>query len=1131
MPGMGPDYDYDAKGDVMMAMPQPIFEYEDKVAEQCGATGEVEAAVARSVRSTIEPRVLEHVATYILQKKVSSVTDDRLIAEMRRKVGTMMNDRVPDVTQLFVPELKMDLRKRMKLRYKFLLSNLTPEMLKIDLTRLVDLTDRGAKADDLALHDPMVERATRCHSSSPSRNGRTSNNREGLISLEPPMTVVAAGGSTMTCHEKVYLDLQIVTGVGTQKLENIECLVLEAPEEGLLIRTTLQSIGVDLDDIFKQLAQQHIEEAEAQADAIPTDHVEVLGADDGEEITPLLHTLVDDAIGAGFDATLADDVRELVVSYSDIFRLRIGRDEPADVQPLDVRLVADAQPYRSGVRRCPEAQLQFLGNYVRELEAAGLVERNNNSRWSCPALPVAKQDTSEFRITIDYRPANNLTVSLAGAASNLSVVVESVLGAYGFGTFDFHKSFWQMPLHPRCQEMFSFVTEDGVFTPTMVPQGASDSAVHFQAQMNDVLKDNLFHSVLVSIDDVLLYATTPGAFLENLSKFFSILRQRNLKLNAKKGKLFARRVKWCGKVPLSSNSFAPSTDLMIDFARTVVPLQEKLEHVMRERGRRKSQLSGAKLSWPDADKLAFQQTLEMVEPSSKLIFPDKGATVCLFSDASLTGYSIVITQVPELLYRRKGRYPIVKACDDLDYMLEREKGFHINCDHSTLIQLFSPDREVKQHVKAQTLSERRPLQDESFTWPTQAQVVEAQKKYRSDAPVDATTVDGATEVGGKLGVPRKAKSLAKRLFVIAHCGSQGHRGVHVMVELLDRHFALDNTSQSVVRFINDCLLFKHVKGGTIIQRDWTVVRTVAARNACMHMDYLYLADSQTAVEALLDWHKRFGIPEMWIFDNGTHFKFQVMEALADRFGVTHSSVPVYFPWINGTVERLNRAILQVLRVMLLENHLDTQNWVHLLPLVQANLNHSPALSLGNCAPVELFTGLPTPSSLDVVVIPGEQLPRSLPLDRDNMKAAIEDFRRSLHGLHRVVRDRREQRRTAAMARSSGAVCNFSEGDYLLWSRVGQRLRGNKLLTEAFYHGDLDVTAEIREHVSLQGIVLEERDAVDHRHNAASGELELLVAWRGLQDIENFWEPARSIKHDVPALEAKYAQDNDVTELM
>ncbi|KAG3105657.1 hypothetical protein PI124_g13585 [Phytophthora idaei] len=117
----------------------------------------------------------------------------------------------------------------------------------------------------------------------------------------------------------------------------------------------------------------------------------------------------------------------------------------------------------------------------------------------------------------------------------------------------------------------------------------------------------------------------------------------------------------------------------------------------------------------------------MIERSCKLGFPDKGATVCMLSDASLLGYALVLTQVRnwqdgvpveeqqrELLISRSGLfknaqhngpivekegYPIVKACGDLDYMFIREKGFQIYCDRSNLIQLFTPDQEVKPHVK------------------------------------------------------------------------------------------------------------------------------------------------------------------------------------------------------------------------------------------------------------------------------------------------------------------------------------------------------------------------------------------------------------------------------------------------
>ncbi|KAE9334368.1 hypothetical protein PF008_g14001 [Phytophthora fragariae] len=72
-------------------------------------TGEVQAAVTRSIRLTLEPRVFEHVSYYILKQDAASVSDDMLVAEMKREVGTMVNDRLPDITQFFGRELQIDL--------------------------------------------------------------------------------------------------------------------------------------------------------------------------------------------------------------------------------------------------------------------------------------------------------------------------------------------------------------------------------------------------------------------------------------------------------------------------------------------------------------------------------------------------------------------------------------------------------------------------------------------------------------------------------------------------------------------------------------------------------------------------------------------------------------------------------------------------------------------------------------------------------------------------------------------------------------------------------------------------------------------------------------------------------------
>lgn len=51
---------------------------------------------------------------------------------------------------------------------------------------------------------------------------------------------------------------------------------------------------------------------------------------------------MDDAVTAGFEEESVEDLRQSVLEYKDVFRLRLGRDDPADVEPLKVRLVDNA---------------------------------------------------------------------------------------------------------------------------------------------------------------------------------------------------------------------------------------------------------------------------------------------------------------------------------------------------------------------------------------------------------------------------------------------------------------------------------------------------------------------------------------------------------------------------------------------------------------------------------------------------------------------------------------------------------------------------------------------------------------------------------------------------------------------
>ncbi|GMF30981.1 unnamed protein product [Phytophthora fragariaefolia] len=188
-------------------------------------------------------------------------------------------------------------------------------------------------------------------------------------------------------------------------------------------------------------------------------------------------------------------------------------------------------------------------DYTKQLVQFGFVRRNDAARWACAAVPARKTGTVDsFRITNDYRPVNKLTIPIAGVMLNLDAMLEQVAGSSCFAKFDLMKGFWQMPLHPDSQEVLSFMTEDSVFTPLRVPQGAMDSSVHFQNQLQAVFRELLGHHCLIWIDDIIIYAESAVAFVAALRRFFELLHTHRLRLNVKKSIIYCKEGMWCGRL-------------------------------------------------------------------------------------------------------------------------------------------------------------------------------------------------------------------------------------------------------------------------------------------------------------------------------------------------------------------------------------------------------------------------------------------------------------------------------------------------------------------------------------------------------------------------------------------------------
>ena len=130
----------------------------------------------------------------------------------------------------------------------------------------------------------------------------------------------------------------------------------------------------------------------------------------------------------------------------------------------------------------------------------------------------------------------------------------------------------------------------------------------------------------------------------------------------------------------------------------------------------------------------------------------------------------------------------------------------------------------------------------------------------------------------------------------------------------------------------------------------------AAPGESLHMDYVALFEGEgllvlkdgfsgfvmlwkaqaynaaTTEEAVVEWSALFGVPQLLVTDGGSHFVNQLVEALVTRFrSVHHIILTPYAPWANGVIERVNREILLLWKVLLGETFLEEANWRTLRP--------------------------------------------------------------------------------------------------------------------------------------------------------------------------------------------------------
>ena len=991
---------------------------------------------------------------------------------------------------------------------------------------------------------------------------------------------------------------------------------------------------------------------------------------------------------------LNDDGRQIlkstVMEFKDIFRVKLGKDPPVDVEPMNIEFEGVTRPIKVRQRTYSPEQLSFLKTKVQELIDAGYIARNNASKWACALLVVPKPGKEGFRFTVDLRPVNAQTKKTVWPMPHADPMLAKLTGSKVWFNLDFLHGYWQFPLAENSRECQSFHTPFGVYTPNRVLHGATNAVAYFQSSM-EALFGHL--DLLIYLDDLLGFSTDTQSLMVKLRSVFEVCQDRGLKLNPTKCQLITNEVQFCGRIinkegvkfhprqyAALTNMSAPTTvgalmelvhganwmrTAIPNFSQLIAPLHDLLEtNYSNHRTRKKTRLTNRPISaWGDEHQAAFSTLIKAIKEQATLATVDRKQRLCLFTDASEPYWSGVLTQVSLLDFEsgkppqdwehypvgfvsgsfrgsssrwtmpEKESYAIVASTIRLSHNLVACGEFSLFTDHKNLLYMLSPSRfnaNVARHVvnKVQRWALRlaefnftiEHIPGESNVWadiltrwaaadydksparrlsaikvplltedkpelPSIEVIVESQKKHPPPANEGFILSNDNPPVwrnlNGKIYIPKEDQDMQLRIAVSAHCGLGGHRGCTTTHDILKEKVYWEGMEEDIKAFVQGCLVCLLSSSGEKVRRPLGSQIHAEKVGELLHFDYLYIgessnnkqyililkddfsgycflracekADAETTAEVLMEYFTTFVPVLSWFSDQGTHFKNEVIEILANSLGVKHNFSTPYVPWSNGTVESVCKQALRVMRAFSAEFKIPEANWPTTVPAIQSIINNTPARRLGNRAPITVHTGMKSGNPLNLALSSiNYNSTASVESARVIQNLKMDEFQKSLDDMHKQVQVTLSANRKSAIerhnARTGIYACNPNVGDYVVVARtkgprtkmsanwVGPR-RIVQILSDFIVRVEHLLTEETEDvHVSrirlyadsLVGTEVQMKQIADFTDRVwyavekikdlreVQGEFEVLVSWKGLSTSGDSWEPLNIMYEDVPS---------------
>ncbi|GJY99733.1 putative reverse transcriptase domain-containing protein [Tanacetum coccineum] len=161
-----------------------------------------------------------------------------------------------------------------------------------------------------------------------------------------------------------------------------------------------------------------------------------------------------------------------------------GLPPPRQVE-FQIDLVPRAAPVARAPYRLAPSEMRELSEQLRELLEKGFI-RPSSSPWGAPVLFVKKKDGS-FRMCIDYRELNKLTVKNRYPLPRIDDLFDQLQGSSVYSKIDLRSGYHQLRIKEEDIPITAFRTRYGHFEFQVMPFGLTNAPAVFMDLMNRFL--------------------------------------------------------------------------------------------------------------------------------------------------------------------------------------------------------------------------------------------------------------------------------------------------------------------------------------------------------------------------------------------------------------------------------------------------------------------------------------------------------------------------------------------------------------------------------------------------------------------------------------------------------------------